>query len=102
MNGKSIKVKIFGSEYPLRGENEDFTKKIAGYVDTMISTIHEKIPEQPPLTVAVLSALNITEDLMKERERNQQAMTHLETEMTKLSNYLDNCLEDEADDSKSA
>ncbi len=93
MNGKSIKVKIFGSEYPLRGENEDFTKKIAGYVDHMISSIHEKIPEQPPLTVAVLSALNITEDLMKERERNQQAMTHLETEITKLSNYLDNCLD---------
>jgi len=93
MNGKSIKVKIFGSEYPLRGENEDFTKKIATYVDTMISTIHEKIPEQPPLTVAVLSALNITEDLMKERERNQQSLTHLETEIIKLSNYLDNCLE---------
>jgi cell division protein ZapA (FtsZ GTPase activity inhibitor) len=93
MNGKSIKVKIFGSEYPLRGENEDFTKKIAAYVDTMISSIHDKIPEQPPLTVAVLSALNITDDLMKERERNQQALTHLETEIVKLSNYLDNCLE---------
>ncbi len=59
----------------------------------MISTIHEKIPEQPPLTVAVLSALNITEDLMKERERSQQSLTHLETEIIKLSNYLDNCLE---------
>lgn len=101
MNGKSIKVKIFGSEYPLRGENEDFTKRIASYVDTMISTIHEKIPEQPPLTVAVLSALNITEDLMKERERNQQAMTHLDTEITKLSNYLDNCLEVAAEEMKS-
>lgn len=101
MNGKSIKVKIFGSEYPLRGEDEDLTKKIAGYVDTMISTIHEKIPEQPPLTVAVLSALNITEDLMKERERNQQTMTYVETEITKLSNYLDNCIEVAAEELKS-
>lgn len=100
MNGKSIKVKIFGSEYPLRGENEDFTKMIAAYVDTMISSIHEKIPEQPPLTVAVLSALNITEDLMKERERNQQSMTHLETEIIKLSNYLDNYLDAEGVGSK--
>jgi cell division protein ZapA (FtsZ GTPase activity inhibitor) len=46
--------------------------------------------------VAVLSALNITEDLMKERERNQQSLTHLETEIIKLSNYLDNCLEVDA------
>jgi len=100
MNGKSIKVKIFGSEYPLRGENEDFTKKIAAYVDTMISTIHEKIPEQPPLTVAVLSALNITEDTMKERERNQQSTAHIETEIIKLSNYLDNCLDADASETK--
>ncbi|MFH0988842.1 MAG: cell division protein ZapA [bacterium] len=92
MSSKSIKVRIFGSEYPLKGENEDLTKRIATYVDSMLTTIHEKIPEQPPLTVAVLSALNITEDLMKERERNQQAMNHMETELVKLSNYLDNCL----------
>ena len=93
MNGKSIKVKIFGSEYPLRGENEDLTKRIATYVDSMLTKIHDKIPEQPPLTVAVLSALNITEDLMNEREQNQQTLMRWETEIVKLNNYLDNCLE---------
>ncbi len=92
MNGKSIKVKIFGSEYPLRGESEEMTKKIAAYVDAMLNKIHDKLPEQPPLTVAVLSALNITEDLMKERDTNERAMNHFETELAKLSNYLDNCL----------
>jgi cell division protein ZapA (FtsZ GTPase activity inhibitor) len=97
MNGKSIKVKIFGSEYPLRGENEDLTKRIASYVDTMLTRIHEKIPEQPPLTVAVLSALNITEDLMKEREQHQQTMVRVETEIVKLNNYLDTCLESAGD-----
>jgi cell division protein ZapA (FtsZ GTPase activity inhibitor) len=93
MNGKSIKVKIFGSEYPLKGENEDLTKRIATYVDAMLTRIHDKIPEQPPLTVAVLSALNITEDLMKEREQHQEAVLHVQTEIVKLNNYLDNCLD---------
>lgn len=92
MNGKSIKVKIFGNEYPLRGENEDLTKLVASYVDGMLMKIHDKIPEQPPLTVAVLSALNITEDLLQEREKHAQEVTHLEAEVEKLSNYLDNCL----------
>ncbi len=92
MNSKSIKVRIFGSEYPLRGENEDFTKRVASYVDGMLTRIHEKIPEQPPLTVAVLSALNITEDLFKEQERRGNDVEYLETEIEKLSNYLDNCL----------
>ncbi len=89
---KSIRVKIFGSEYPLRGESEEFTKKVASYVDDMINTIHGKLPEQPTLTVAVLSALNITEDLFKERERSKSVATFVEGEVGKLTNYLDNCL----------
>ncbi|MBM2846117.1 MAG: hypothetical protein HW407_1429 [Bacteroidetes bacterium] len=89
---KSIKVKIFGSEYPLRGESEEFTRKVATYVDDMINTIHGKIPEQPTLTVAVLSALNITEELFKERERARTAVTLMENELSKMSNYLDNCV----------
>jgi cell division protein ZapA len=89
---KSIKVKIFGSEYPLRGESEEFTRRVAGYVDDMINTIHGKLPEQPTLTVAVLSALNITEDLFKERDRTRTSVAQLEGEISKISNYLDNCL----------
>ncbi len=89
---KSIKVKIFGSEYPLRGDSEEFTRRVASYVDEMISTIHGKIPEQPTLTVAVLSALNITEDLFKERDKAKAVTALLESEVSKLTNYLDSCL----------
>jgi cell division protein ZapA (FtsZ GTPase activity inhibitor) len=96
MAGKSIKVKIFGTDYPLRGENEDFTKKVASHVDSMLNRIHEKIPEQPPLTVAVLTALNITEEMLKERDQQQEAVDYLEAEITKLSNYLDNCIVQES------
>src|SRR5512135_2493204 len=92
MTGKSIKVKIFGTDYPLRGENEDFTKKVASHVDSMLNRIHEKIPEQPPPTVAVLTALNIAEEMLKEREQQQDAVGHLEAEVAKLSEYLDECL----------
>jgi cell division protein ZapA len=89
---KSIKVKIFGSEYPLRGESEEFTRRVASYVDDMINTIHAKLPEQPTLTVAVLSALNITEDLLKEKERTKAMTALVENEVSKLSSYLDNCI----------
>ncbi|MFI5252463.1 MAG: cell division protein ZapA [Bacteroidota bacterium] len=94
-DGKSIKVKIFGSEYPLRGESEEITKKVAGYVDSMIYSIHEKIPEQPLLTVAVLSALNITEDLFKEQEKNRLTNVHLEEEVARMNDFLDQCLKSE-------
>jgi cell division protein ZapA (FtsZ GTPase activity inhibitor) len=50
------------------------------------------------LTVAVLTALNISEDLLKERIGHQEQAAVTESEITKLSNYLDNLLiaEDEA------
>jgi cell division protein ZapA len=95
-DGKGIKVKIFGSEYPLRGESEEMTKKVAGYVDQTIKNVYDKIPEQPPLTVAVLSALNITEDLFKERERIRELTDLVEQEVEKISEYLDTCLRAEA------
>ena len=94
-DSKSIKVKIFGSEYPLRGESEELTKKVATYVDQMITTIHDKIPEQPPLTVAVLSALNIAEELFKEREKTRTTETLLGTEVGKINEYLDQYLNSE-------
>jgi len=89
---KSIKVRIFGSEYPLRGESEEFTRRVATYVDEMINTIHGKIPEQPTLTVAVLSALNITEDLFKERERARSVSSSVEQELDLMTNHLDTIL----------
>jgi len=89
---KSIKVRIFGSEYPLRGESEEFTRRVATYVDEMINTIHGKIPEQPTLTVAVLSALNITEDLFKERDRARAVSTSVEQELDLMTNHLDSIL----------
>jgi cell division protein ZapA len=91
---KSIRVKIFGSEYPLRGESEEFTQKVAAHVDEMINTIHNKIPEQPTLTVAVLSALNITEDLFKERAKVSSMHSRIEGEVQRLTKYLDSCLTD--------
>ncbi len=92
---KSIKVKIFGSEYPLRGESEEFTRRVATHVDEMIGSVHAKIPDQPTLTVAVLSALNITEDLLKERERTRTTMTAIDGEVGKMVSYLDQCLRQE-------
>ena len=89
---KSIRVKIFGSEYPLRGESEEFTRKVASHVDEMINSIHDKIPEQPTLTVAVLSALNVTEDLFKERAKGEQMQERIESEVGRMADYLDEVL----------
>lgn len=85
---KSLRVKIFGSEYPLRSEDEEFTQRVATYVDQMIERIHEKIPDQPPLTIAVLTALNVTEDMMKDREKSHIILQNVNDELEKMSQHL--------------
>jgi cell division protein ZapA len=94
---KSLRVKIFGSEYPLRGEDEEFTKRVATYVDDMIERIHERIPDQPPLTIAVLTALNVTEDMMKDREKSHIILQNLNGELKRLSDELSEAMGDGAD-----
>jgi len=92
MGTKSIRVKIYGSEYPLRGEDEESTRRAATYVDEMMNTIHGRIPDQPPVTVAVLSALNVAQDLFKDREKHSSIVSEIENELRKVTSYLDNCL----------
>ena len=59
----------------------------------MINSIHDKIPEQPPLTISVLAALNITEDLLKEKDKKWEMISNFENEIVKISNYLDTSLQ---------
>ena len=88
METKSVRVRIFGTEYPLRGESEEMTKQVANYVDTMLRNVHEKIPDQPPLTIAVLSALNITEELFRERQGKSVSENEVEKELQKMIEFL--------------
>jgi len=94
MESKSVKVKIFGTEYPLRGESEEMTKQVAKYVDEMIHNVHEKIPEQSPLTIAVLSALNITEELFREKQSKHSPSETTQRELEQMVSYLDSSLQE--------
>ncbi len=89
MEIKSIKVKIFGNEYPLKGESEELTIQIANYVDMMLKNIHSKISDQPPLTIAILAALNITEELFREKENKETPPNQVSEELNSMIKFLD-------------
>jgi cell division protein ZapA len=92
MSFKNIKVKIFGTEYSLKVEDEELAYRIAEYVDALMSELHEKFPNQPALTIAVLTALNIAEELFKERARGGYVMDEVERELRNLSERIDKIL----------
>jgi len=74
----SVKVIIYGEEYPIRGDGDiDYIKKIADYVDGRMQEVATKSYHKSAKDVAVLTALNIASDLfeLKEKEKQLSLMT---------------------------
>lgn len=92
MEPKSIRVRIYGAEYPLRADDEQITRQAAQLIDSMMDDIHSKIPDQPPVTLAVLSALNLSESLFHEQEEKTKAASKIEKDLRSISNLLDKSL----------
>jgi len=100
MESKSIRVRIFGAEYPLKVDDEDVTTRSAQHLDKMMSDIHSQIPDKPALTLAVLSALNVSEDLYHEQEEKRQIVRKVEQEIRSITQLLDGALNAPDDDSR--
>ncbi len=62
---RSIRVEILNREYPLRvlPEDEPFARKIAAFVNARMRAIREVLTDKSDLTVAVLTALALAEEL---------------------------------------
>lgn len=81
-NNRIIKVRIFGEEYPIKGdfnddqEAEEYRQhvlKIARYVDEKMHEMAEKSVNRSPKNIAVLTVLNIADELFcLKRERESQ------------------------------
>jgi cell division protein ZapA len=76
---RRVKVKIGGTEYTLRGtENEQTLLEIAKLVDSVMQTVSEANPNLDPKRIAVLTALNIAEELVKLREQYESLLELLD------------------------
>ncbi|MCB2204284.1 cell division protein ZapA [bacterium] len=93
MESKSIRVRIYGSEYPLRVDDEELTTRAAGHLDKMMQDLHTQIPDQPPVTLAVLSALNVSEELFHANKDRQQLHQKVEQEIRSISSLLDRAMD---------
>lgn len=84
------KVEIFGQEYKLKGVgNPQYIHKIAGYVDSKMREIAHSSGIMSQSRIAILAALNITDELYQEREERQRAEGELEGKAAKLGQLLD-------------
>ncbi len=88
-SGNITKVTIYGTEYPIKGESDaEYIKKVAEYVDQKMYEVDRNTSAKSSLKVAILAALNIADELFREKAEKDQIVQQLEEKIKKLSNLL--------------
>lgn len=84
-----VKVNIFGDEYTLKAElSVNYMKKLAGYVDAKMHEFAQKGTSQGSHKVAVLTAVNLTNEIFNLRRELKHVKAKLEREREKLTKQL--------------
>ncbi len=87
-----MRVTIFDTEYPIRADDEVLVSQLARQVDRMMRDLRRQAPDQPPLSLAVLTALNLAETLYHERHSHEGRQEEWAVELSKMAGYLDSVL----------
>ncbi len=93
--GTILKVNIYGTEYPIRGEVDvDYIRRVAEYVDRKMREVDQNTTAKSSLKVAILAALNIADELFRERDEKTGLLKSFETQADRLSQVLNENLKE--------
>lgn len=72
------KVEIFGAEYRIKGEaNAEYIRRVAAYVDDKMQQLAQASSTGSVSKLAILTAINIADELFREREDREKALAAL-------------------------
>jgi cell division protein ZapA len=84
---KSVKVTIYGKEYEIKGTQDDeYVQMLADYVDSNMHSIAEKTQIIASERIAILTALNIADEMHKQRRLFEENILRLEKELQEALN----------------
>lgn len=91
---ETVTVKIFNTEYKLRGDDSDRIREAATIVDQQMRFVAGKAPMQPAATTAVLAALNTAEQLLSEQDRGRERSGDIVARIDSLAETLRQAIEE--------
>lgn len=92
--GDILRVRIFGEEYRIRGDaDRKYTEKVADYVDQKMQEIAQNFSGRPVGKIAVLAALNITDELFSQRRQTEELFSELSQRTARLRESLEKAIE---------
>ena len=96
--GEVLKINIYGAEYPIKRDAEtdaEYILKVAEYVDEKMREIDQNVQTKSSLKVAILAALNITDELFQEKVANKSGDNDLKDRIKSISENLDQAIQTE-------
>jgi len=85
----SIEVVILGQRYTIKGDaDEEYIRKLADYVDGKMKEVLEMAPNTSPLKASILAALNIADELHRQRQ-HEEDLSRLEEKANVLTGLFD-------------
>ena len=92
-NEAVISVEIHGQRYPIRSTlDQEYVARLAAYVDDRIRIAADASPSGDSLRLAVLTALNIADELFRCREAGRQRSGELTERAAELERIVDRVL----------
>ncbi len=85
-----VEIKVFGQTYTVKTDTEeDHIQEVARYVNEKIDEVLKKTRSVSTMNVAILTALNIADDLLREKERRIALLREIETKSKELAEKID-------------
>ncbi|HMK52342.1 MAG TPA: cell division protein ZapA [Thermodesulfobacteriota bacterium] len=85
-----VEIKVFGQTYTVKTDaEEEYIKEVAKYVNDKMEEVLKKTKTVSTLNVAILTALNIADDLIKEKEKRKALLREIETKSKDLVEKID-------------
>ena len=91
---KTIEVEVFGHRFSLQGEGDEaYFHELAEYVDAQMRTLAKQTKTSTPTKLAILAAINVTDELFRQRRHRESGETEMERRAQLLVERIDEHLE---------
>lgn len=85
-----VEIKVFGQTYTVKTDaEEEHIQAVAQYVNAKMEEVLKKTRSVSTLSVAILTALNIADDLLKEKEQRKALLQEVEKKSKDLVKQIE-------------
>ena len=96
MKAKVIKVNILGQDYVVRSTaGQKYLEQVAKYVDDKMEEIKASgIDDSQQLRIAILAAMNITDELLTYKKEKKKFVDKVEAKAIAITEFIENRIHD--------